>query len=148
MSYHFWSVYGYGIKTDNIKPDKERLMNFINQAPFFGTDFKEWLKDFTDDPESVSLEAMEEYEDAYGNRGIAPIMSAVIFEVEHLDLMITDDVYGSTYLLLEPTYPWSLLSPEEQSLTEKSARELFLKYAKMLTDEEVLPDYQSAECGG
>ena len=148
MSYYSWTVYGYGIKTDDIKTDRDRLMNLINQTPFFRTDFREWLKGFTDDPESVSLEIMEEYEDEFGNSGIAPIMSTVILEVEQIDLRVTDDVYGSTYLLLEPTYPWSLLSPEESSLTEKSAYDMFVKYAKMLTDAEITPDYHSVECGG
>ena len=148
MSYHSWSVNGYGICTEDICTDRDRLLTFIKQAPIFDKDFKEWIDGFAEDPDDITLEEMEEYEDEYGYTGIAPIMSAVIFELENINLTVVEDACGVPYLLLEPAYPWSDLSPEERSLTETSARDMFVKYTKMLTDAEIVPGYQSAECGG
>lgn len=148
MSYHYWTVDGYGICTDDIRTDRDRLLNFIKQAPIFEEDFTEWIGDFAEDPNDFTLEEMEEYVDESGNMGIAPIMYAVIYELEKIDLTIVTDMCGITYLLLEPAYPWSNLSDEERNLTEASLSDIFVKYCKMLTDAEIKPGYESAGCGG
>ena len=80
MSYNIWSVNGYGICTDDICTDRDRLQSFIRQAPVFEKDFKEWIDGFAEDPDDITLEEMEEYEDEYGYTGIAPIMSTVIYD--------------------------------------------------------------------
>ena len=148
MSYNIWSVNGFGICTDDICTDRDRLLSFINQAPVFEKDFKEWIDGFAEDPDDITLEEMEEYEDEYGYTGIAPIMSAVIYELERIDLTVITDVCGDTFLLLEPTYPWTNLSDEERNLTEVSLSDIFAKYCRMLTDAEIKPGYERAECGG
>ena len=148
MSYRVWSVDGYGICTDDICTDRDRLLSFIKQAPIFKEEFMEWIGDFAEDPNDFTLEEMEEYVDEYGYMGIAPIMYAVINELEKIDLTIVTDVCGVTYLLLEPAYPWTNLSDEERNLTKESLSDIFAKYCKMLTDAEIKPGYESAECGG
>lgn len=148
MSYNIWSVNGFGICTDDISTDRDRLLSFIKQVPVFEKDFKEWIDSFAEDPDDITLEEMEEYEDEYGYTGIAPIMSAVIYELERIDLTVVIDVCGVTYLLLEPAYPWSNLSDEECNLTETALSGIFAKYCKMLTDAEIKPGYERAECGG
>ncbi len=148
MSYHYWSVDGYGICTDLIATDKNRLVNFIRKAPAFAKEIQEWITDINETWESISFETLEDYEDEYGNIGIAPIMAAVISELENIRLTVAEDFDANYYLLYEPAYPWSVLTPEERSLTEVSLSDIFVKYCKMLTDAKIKPGYESAECGG
>ena len=128
MSYHYWSVDGYGICTDLIVTDKNRLLNFIRQAPAFAKEIQEWITDINETWESISFETLEDYEDEYGNIGIAPIMAAVISELENIRLTVAEDFDANYYLLYEPAYPWSVLTPEERSLTEVSLSDIFVKY--------------------
>ena len=132
MSYNIWSVNGYGICTDDISTDRDRLLSFINQAPVFEKDFKEWIDCSAEDQEDVTLEEMQQAFD----------------ELERIDLTVVSDVCGNTFLLLEPAYPWSNLSDEERNLTETALSGIFVKYCRMLTDADIKPGYERAECGG
>lgn len=148
MSYHVWSVNGYGICTDRIRTDEDRLLKLIRMAPKFEEEYLKWIKDNGDDVSDLSIGGLTEWEDDYGCAGLAPIMSEVIFELENIRMTAVDDFNGVQYLVFEPAYPWSALTDEERGLTEKKLHDIIEKYVLVLADVPKEPEYQSVECGG
>lgn len=151
MSYHTWTVDGYGICVDDIATTTERLLQLIRLAPEFYAEYLEWAEYQGGEGEPVEeADPMEllEWEDGCGNKGLAAIMQAVIYENENIRLYVADDSNGADYLLFEPMYPWSKRSTEEDALTEESLAELIGRYVRVLTDKPVKVCYCSVENGG
>jgi len=151
MSCHCWTIDGYGICTEGIVTTKERLLDFVRNAPNFEKKFTQWLDDAYSEEELKEMEVHEiidEYEDDRGENGLAPIMRDVINEAEDIMLTSCSGFDGDHYLLIEPSYPWSELSEKEKSLAKEAAGAIFRKYVKMLTDKDVEASYWSVENGG
>ncbi len=151
MSYHYWSIDGYGICADDISTTKERILRLVHEAPRFEEVFLKWIESTYEKPASskeVELEDLLEYEDDCCYMGLAAIMQAVIEEKEHICLTVADDFDNVSYLLFEPRYPWSLGTKEESDSTEESLRLLYSKYVRILTDQSITVRYHSVENGG
>ena len=146
MSYHTWSVDGYGICTDDIETTKEKIEKLLGLAPKFNEEVRNYFKGA--EINSPELDDYLEYDQDYRS-GVAFLLQAVIEEAENVKLGIADDFDGEHYLLLCPAYPWASLTEEEKRIDAKEkADELFKKYIKVLTDTDVNINYQSVENGG
>jgi len=145
MSYVSWHTYGYGICVSDI-PDctMERLQNLLSLAPEFQRKVQSWLEEC-----EIAEPTVEDYLefDQDFRLGLATILKEVILEAEGIELVACDSYDGMDYLLYCPSYPWYQKS-RKQLQTEEKAEALFRKYVSVLTDEEIVIDYQSVENGG
>ena len=151
MSYHVWSTNGFGICMDCINTTEEKLLQLISMAPSFKDEYTEWAESMNGEGESIeeaTLGELLEWEDDYGYSGLAPIMRAVLEEKENIRFVVAEGFNGAQYLLFEPFYPWSDVSPEESGATEEGVAEILRKFVKVLTDEPIDVEYYSVECGG
>lgn len=144
---HYWSIDGYGICTDDIKGyNKERLMSLIHMAPEFEKEYRDWMSDLRVPYDELAVEQLLEYEDEFGNTGLAAIMRLVIEECTGIPLTATCDSFGYYYLIIEPSYPWRKQTPAETNLQSiEIMDEVFKRFISALTDETIRIDYQSAE---
>lgn len=147
MSMHYWSVDGYGICADDIRGySKERLMSLIYMAPEFEKEYRDWMSDLRVPYDELTVEQLLEYEDEFGNTGLAAIMRLVIEECTGIPLTATCDSFGYYYLIIEPSYPWRKQTPAETNLQSiEIMDEVFKRFISALTDETIRIDYQSAE---
>ena len=149
MSYHTWTTYGYGVCVDNINTTPERLLKLAEQKPELLKEVEDYLNNIFDGnykDYELDLDDFEDLEDDYGNRGVAYFLYNVIPDDE-LIVCSADDYNGTTYILYCPDYPWRL-KEHEKNLTEEDVREIFAKYIRILTDEDVVIDYYEVENGG
>ena len=146
MSYHTWTVDGYGICTNDIETTKERVEKLLQLAPEFNDIIHTWFKESgIVNPE---LDDYLEYDEDW-NSGVAYLLQKVIEEVENVRLDIAEDFDSYYYLMICPSYAWTTLTKEEKELdTEEKVNDLFKKYVGMLTDNEITIEYQSVENGG
>ena len=146
MSYHTWTVDGYGICTNDIKTTKEKVEKLLKLAPKFNEDIQNYFKG--SEINEPDLDDYLEYDQDYYS-GVAYLLQNVIEEAENIRLDIADDFDSYYYLLLCPSYAWSESTEEEKKLdTREKADELFKKYIKILTEKEIDIDYRSVENGG
>ena len=145
MSHRTWHNYGYGICTDKLEAvEVSRIQALIHCAPEYEKVVNDLLleRKITDPEPDDYLEL--EINSCYG---MASILQDVILEAEGLIFTACDNYDSSNYLLYMPSYPWQLQA-NEHSLTEESVRQIFAKYASILSDEVLEVDYQSVENGG
>lgn len=145
MSHHTWHNYGYGICTDKLETaEVSRIQALIHCAPEYEKVVNQLLleREITDPEPDDYLEL--EINSCYG---MASILQDVILEAEGLILTACDNYDGSNYLLYMPSYPWHLQT-NERSLTEETVRQIFAKYASILSNEVLEVDYQLVENGG
>ena len=145
MSYVSWHTYGYGICVSDITDcTVERLQNLLSLAPEFQQEVQSWLEGC-----EITEPAVEDYLefDQDFRLGLAAILKEVIQETEGVELVACDSYDGMDYLLYCPGYPWRQ-KDQKQLQTEEEAEELFRKYVSVLTDGEIVIDYQAVENGG
>lgn len=146
MSYHTWTIDGFGICTNDIETTKDRVEKLLNLAPNFNNDIQTYFKEC--DIENPSLDDYLEYDEDWYS-GIAYLLQKVIEEKENVRLDIAEDFDSYYYLLLCPHYTWSNLTTEEKKLDAiAKVKNLFKKYISILTDKDIDIDYQSVENGG
>lgn len=146
MSYHTWTVEGYGISVSGIETTKEKVEKLLQLAPKFYDVVRTWFKE--SGIENPELEDYLEYDEDWQS-GIGYLLQQVIWEAENQRLDIAEDFDSEWYLMIRPSYTWTTLTKEEKELdTEEKADELFRKYVGILTDDEIIIDYQSVENGG
>lgn len=146
MSYHTWTIDGFGICTNDIKTTKDKVESLLNLAPNFNNAIQTHFKEC--DIENPSLDDYLEYDTDYYS-GIAYLLQQVIEEKENVRLDIAEDFDSYYYLLLCPHYTWSNITMEEKKLDAIAKVEnLFKKYISILTDKNINIDYQSVENGG
>lgn len=145
MSYHTWSVDGYGICTSEIETTVDRIEELLKHAPVF---FKKLHDDFIEmEIDEPNIEDYLEYDCDYYS-GIAFILKEVIKEAEDIELDTAENFDGDWYLLLCPWYPWSNVTEREKNLTIEELDCVLKKYIRVLTDDELIVEYQSVENGG
>ena len=146
MSYHTWTVDGYGICTNDIETTKERVEKLLRLAPKFNDIIHTWFKESgIVNPE---LDDYLEYDEDWTS-GVAYLLQKVIEEIENVRLDIAEDFDSYYYLMICPSYTWTTLTKEEKELnTEEKVNDLFRKYVEILTDNDVTIEYQSVENGG
>ena len=154
MSYETWHEYGYGICVDDIDTTEEKVFALVHLAPNFEKIFYNWIESFREDrdPESIAelitMNDIYEYDgDNYCDNGIGPIVSAVIKECEDIELLSCADFDCNHYIIFPTMYPWCM-SEKEKNMTEEDIKEIFTKYIRVLTDQEIDISYQSVENGG
>lgn len=81
----------------------------------------------------------------YDFGGLAEILYEVIKEVEEIDLLLCTDSGDKTYLIYTPSYPWTPKTEKEKELTEEKLENMFRKYLRIVTDEQLPVDYKSVE---
>lgn len=145
MSYTSWCTYGYGICLSKLECDSmERMQKLLKLAPKYYKSVQNWLREQRIEKPDVGdiLESDQEY-----HLGLAMVLQNVMLEAENIRFTACDDYNSETYLVYEPSYPWSV--PEkERNLTEETLRQILAKYISILTDDVFEVDYCSVENGG
>ena len=144
MSYYTWHTYGYGICTDEIETTADKIEELLKFAPKLKNEMHEWFEDC--DIIEPTIEDYEEFDQNWCG-GIATILQSVIIEAEQIEFTYADDFNCARYLLYSPKYPWRMQN-NENNLTEDDIANIFRKYISILTDKEIIIDYQSVENGG
>lgn len=85
------------------------------------------------------------WDSIYDFGGLAEILYEVIKEVEEIDLLLCTDSGDKTYLIYTPSYPWTPKTEKEKELTEEKLENMFRKYLRIVTDEQLPVDYKSVE---
>ena len=146
MSYHHWTIVGYGFCVDDIQvASADRLKKLISLAPEFENDINQWMEDW--ELAGSSVDEYFEYEDDSSYTGLAPILRFVIEEVEGIGLIVCDDYNSNMYLLFGPRYPWNI-TETEKTMTEEKLNDMFRKYISIISDDAVNIDYYVVENGG
>ena len=145
MSYHTYSVDGYGFSVDDIDTTAVKIRRLLLSAPEFDKEVRNELKDIG--IVNPTLEDYLEYDQDYSS-GLAYILQQVIKEAEDIDLVIADNFDCEWYVLLCPAYPWENISKQQKSLSIEKVTEIFNRYINILTDSPVSIEYQSVENGG
>lgn len=149
--------YGYGIvATDDMMPKStQHILNLLHHAPSLEksclADLNSYLEDNPDMANAVTdipvakclqilLEMDYEWEDF---KTVLPIIQAVIYETEGINLCHAQDVYDDKeYLAFTPRYPW-YLAKNERDITQISLRDIVMKYLSMVCDAQ--PDFTTYE---
>ena len=147
MSYHYYSVYGLGVCTDDIETTPERLLTLAALKDEVLKDVRKYLDEMFEDgyrDEDLTMEDFDDLEGDYCERGVAYVLYQVIdeFRVEY-----ANDFDGVQYVMYTPTFPWYMDSAE-RDLTYDDVVKIFKKYIKILTDEPVNVDFYDVENGG
>ena len=150
MSYSTWEIHGFGVRVDDIKTTPKRLLKLAACKPKLLKKVRDYLNDgYTEEYKEEAL-TMDDFNDldggSYCGRGVSYILYNVIPK-DKLNVIYCDDYNGYQYILYTPSFPWGL-TEYERNLTEDTAREIFAKYIKILTDEPVTIGYYMAENGG
>lgn len=145
MSYHTWSVDGFGFCSSNIHTTPEKIKKLLLSAPKIDKRIHNDM--FARKIFAPTIDDYIEYDqDEY--TGLGYFLIEVIYEKEQIRLIAADNFDSETYVLYCPSYPWEDLSEGEMGLTKEKLSKIFLKYIRMLTDEEVDISFQSVENGG
>ena len=145
MSYHTYSVDGFGFSVDEISTNILRLRRLLKCAPEFSKEIDKYFKKC--EITKPELDDYLEYDQNYSS-GLAYILRGVIEEAESIELVIAEDFDGEWFVMLCPSYPWADISEKHKSLTAEKITEIFQKYIGILTDSPVGIEYQSVENGG
>lgn len=151
MSYHSWTVDGFGFCVDDIPYDTltiEKILNLASMNEKLFKNVREYLDEICKEEDitydDLTIDDLDELEGDYGDRGLTHILLNVIKDIH---VMFTDDYEGVPYILYAPKYPWGM-SEEEKSYTKEDVIAVFEKYIKILTDVPVQFDYYCVENGG
>ena len=108
MSYHTYSVDGFGFSVDEINTNILRLRRLLNCAPNFNKEMDKYLQEC--EITKPELDDYLEYDQDYMS-GLAFILQEVIEEAEDISLVIADDFDGEWFVMLCPSYPWDRQFP-------------------------------------
>lgn len=151
MSYHYWTVDGFGFCVDDIDYDKltiEHILKLASMDEKLFQKVRNYLDEICEEHDitydELTIDDFDELEGEYGDRGLAHIFLNVIKEIH---IVFTDDYDGVPYILYVPKYPWSM-KEEEKNITKEDVIAIFEKYIKILTDIPVKLDYYCVENGG
>lgn len=149
MSFSSWHNYGYGIRTDEIVTDADKVRALVHMAPKFEKEIRtsvEWTGEFK--WEEITMDELEElFCEIDIFCGIATILEKVISECEGIELCACDDFNSVRYLLYTPSYPWQM-TDKDKTMTEEKIRTLLKKYVSVLTEQSISFGYEAVENGG
>ena len=154
MSYHTWSIIGYGICTDCMQTNADRLREYISQSPSLESKIRTAMADY----ELADVDdILDVYHDGdYTKSGcadepcIAEIMADIMSETEDLNFTVCNNFNSECFVLLEPSFPW-LMTKTERLLTEDGLKAIFAKHSAILTNQSLEGlgyDKQIVENGG
>lgn len=145
MSYHTWSIDGYGFSVARIETTATKVRELLSYAPKFNNKIREDLME-----RGITNPKLGDYlsYDEVWCSGLAYIIQETISEAEDIQLDIASNFDDEWYVLFCPSYPWSNISNKEKCLTQESLTKIFSKYIKILTDNQIYINFQSVENGG
>lgn len=140
-------------KAANISMDITPNGDFFSQSQDMVIDMRNTVNQSGDNKVSVSVLAVcgngcefkADSNAIYDFGGLAEILYEVIKEVEEIDLLLCTDSGDKTYLIYTPSYPWTPKTEKEKELTEEKLENMFRKYLRIVTDEQLPVDYKSVE---
>ena len=146
MSYHAWTVCGFGFCTDDIVTTPERIMRLVKQDARVMDNIRRELDAMYPNgwrEDQLTMEDFDGMEGDYGESGVAFVLSQMM----PVDASWCCDIEGRQYIILEPEYPWHM-TEAHQKMTEDEVYGIFRKLIAELTDEAVDIDYLTIENGG
>ena len=143
MSYHTWSTDGYGFCVDHINTTTEKVVALASTDKDLLSALQLLAEEIGCELNKLTLEDLDKLEGDCCERGLTHILKTAISR--ELPVIWADNFDGQNYILLEPIYPWSRY---ERDYSREEVDEIYKKYIKFLTDEEIDIDYQSVENGG
>lgn len=144
MSYEIWTTQGFGFCVDNINTTPEKLLKLAAMEPSVDKIVKDYIEGLDIPIDELTVEDFDDLEGEYCERGITYILYNVISEIP---IVFADDYNGTPYILYCPSYPW-YMDEKERTLSQDDVKEIFKKYIKILTDENIRIDYYNVENGG
>ena len=139
MSICYDCVNGYGICTSEIKiRSVEALEKMLDKAP----EYKDMIHSYFAECEiqNPTIQDYLNFDQDYGN-GLATLLQHVVLEADEIEFVSCRNEDGKQYLLYSPVCPW-LMHEDEKALTREKVDEIFSKYTSIVSEEEVVPDYE------
>lgn len=145
MSYTTWHNYGYGICTSDLEiKSVKRIEELLIHAPEYRKEIQDWFDEC--DNREPTVDDYFDFDQDYQN-GIATILKEVIKEATGIEFEACDDFDCMRYLIYMPSYPWSM-TERDRTVTKEELDEVLKKYVSIITDSEIIIDYQEVENGG
>ena len=146
MSYHSYSIHGYGIcDADNAcKITKERVEELLELS----TDVSKYFHDnFGDD---YTIEDLDDYESIETCEcGVFALLCDVMNDAdEGVRFISCSDYYNDHYILYEPTFPWYMSDIERNMQSSSIIAGMFARYAMILFGETPVVEFYTCENGG
>ena len=131
MSY---STDGYGFCVDHINTTAEKVVALASTNRYTLSAIQFLAKGIKCELNELTLEDLD------SGMGVAYTLKEVISQ--ELPVVQTEDFAGQNFILFEPTYPWSR---SEKNYSREEVDEIYRKYIKLLTDEDINIGYQTVE---
>ena len=147
MSYNTWHEYGLGFCVDQIETTPEKLLRLASLKQEVLKDVRDYLQERFDGLYNDNELTMSDFDELEGNcneRGVSYVLFNVIDDFE---VTYAYDFEGTSYILYSPTYPWRM-NDKDENLSEQKVIDIFTKYIRILTEDEIEIAYQSVENGG
>ena len=149
MSLCIWNNYGYGINTDKIKTDEERLKKFIESQPDVKEKLVAWEKDedysdsdalalgaYLNNNASELCELYQEHGDNDDVTGFAGIIQMVLSASAGFPLLACRDHNNDSCYVIVPRYfPWETNDAYFSLKSEADVKAIFEKSIAILTDQ-------------
>ena len=148
MSYHCYSIDGYGINDDRISDSYpvENVKRLLDCAPNFKEIVHNLMEEngFDEDDYQSYIDISDSFDAPVTS--ILSIVREVISEAEGINLCVCEDFDGVVYLMEIPSYTWDI--PEgHRDLTPESVSEIINKYINILCGYGICCDYLCCENG-
>lgn len=144
MSYHVYTIDGYGICNDweDCETTRDRIEKLLDTT----CELEERFHNSFGFEYSVE-EVENEYESDSGYMGLFGLLCDAINEDSDIKFCVCDDFDGAYYILYTPTYPWNL-GADEKRITEEDIKRFLWKYTTILFGHPFKVDYYRCENGG
>lgn len=145
MSYHVWTISGYGISDE--RDDCTTTVEKVEDLLATTSNLKKQFHEFCGIDYSIDDIEEYEYEYSFGGMGIFGLLCDAINENEGIMFTACDDFEGIHYILYTPTYPWQM-NIVEKHINEEVIESILNKYTTILFGHPFKVDYYSCENGG
>ena len=142
MSYHIYTIEGYGVRTTNLPvPDTQQT---INIATVCGKQLTQKIMGCIVDGKIN----FDEYEGGYNCMcGLTAFLADVIYDLYNVQLTPCEDFNSEKFLLYEPSYPWTM-NASDAHLTPHLIDKYITNTIEMYTNQKLDLGYFSVENGG
>ena len=142
MSYHSWTIDGFGVSEDDVYAGitVDSVANLLKLSP----KVEEYFRGYAGD--EFTMDDVDNYEGDY-EYGVMAILADVMKDCEGLYFVCCSDYDGIRDVLYEPSYPW-YMKENDLHLTEDNMKTIFRKYTYILSGRMVEPNYYAVENGG
>lgn len=145
MSYSTWHNYGFGLHVDLLTGvTVEKLHALLHLIPELEKQMEATAWELEYDDLDAYLRCSLENGAA---DTIASMLQETVLAAEGIELSVCKNYEDECYLIYQPNYPWQM-NEHDLALTEESLENIFRKYVGVLTDDEILLEFQEVENGG